>query len=115
MTKFLSPGLQEILLGYNWPGNIRELRNVINQLMIYSSTNQILVADLPDELLSCSAESSKKQDTRLTDGLTLKIAVQRFEKELIEEALGKYGKVSYAAKALGIDPTTLARKLKKTT
>lgn len=114
LTRFLSPEVQEIILGYSWPGNVRELRNVVEQLMIFSSTNQVSVGDLPDELLNCSPEISPKQTPRIEDGLTLKMAVQRFEKELIENVLGKYGKVSDAAKVLGIDPTTLTRKLKKT-
>ncbi len=114
MTRFLSPEVQEILLAYDWPGNIRELRNVVDQLMIYSSTNQVSVADLPDELLNCSSKRVKEKDASLPDVLPLKIAVQRFEKKLIEEALEKHVKASDAAKALGIDPTTLIRKLKKT-
>ena len=114
MTRFFSPEVQEILLAYDWPGNVRELRNVVDQLMIYSSTNQVSVVDLPDEFLNCSYKKPKMEDTSLLDGLTLKIAVQRFEKKFIEEALGKYGKASDAAKSLGIDPTTLIRKLKKT-
>ncbi len=114
MTRFFSPEVQEILLTYDWPGNVRELRNVVDQLMIYSSTNQVSVLDLPDEFLNCSSERPKTEDTSLPDGLTLKIMVQRFEKQLIEEALEKYGNASDAAKILGIDPTTLFRKLKKT-
>jgi DNA-binding NtrC family response regulator len=43
------------------------------------------------------------------------MAVQRFEKELIEDVLEKCGKTSEAARVLGIDPTTLTRKLKKNT
>jgi transcriptional regulator with PAS, ATPase and Fis domain len=114
MTRFFSPEVQEILMAYDWPGNVRELRNIVDQLMIYSSTNQVSVADLPDQFLNCSSERPETEDTSLPDGLTLKIAVQRFEKKLIEEALEKYGKASDAAKSLGIDPTTLIRKLKKT-
>ncbi len=114
ITRYFSPEVQEILLAYDWPGNVRELRNVVDQLMIYSSTNQVSVVDLPDEFLNCSNERPKTEAASLPDGVTLKIAVQRFEKKLIEKALGKYGKASDAAQALGIDPTTLIRKLKKT-
>ncbi len=113
LTRFLSPEVQEILVAYNWPGNVRELRNVVEQLMIFSSTNQVSVGDLPDELLGCSPENSQEKAPRLEDELTLKVAVQRFEKEFIEDVLEKYGKVSDAAKILGIDPTTLKRKLKR--
>lgn len=115
LTRFFSPAAQEILLGYHWPGNVRELRNVVEQLLIFSSTNQVSVGDLPDELLGCTPESSQEQAPRLLDGVTLKMAVQRFEKELIEEVLEKCGKTSEAARVLGIDPTTLTRKLKKNT
>jgi len=113
MTRFLSPEVQEILLAYEWPGNVRELRNVVDQLMIYSSTNQVSVIDLPDEVLNWRSERSAAEDSLLPDGVPLKITVQRFEKKLIGEALKKYGKASDAAKVLGIDPTTLIRKLNK--
>lgn len=115
LTRFLSPAAQEILLGYHWPGNVRELRNVVEQLIIFSSTNQVSVGDLPEELLGSTPESSQEYAPRLADGVTLKMAVQRFEKELIEKVLEKCGKTSEAARVLGIDPTTLTRKMKKNT
>lgn len=115
LKRFLSPEVQEILLAYHWPGNIRELRNVVDQLMIYSSTSQVSVVDLPEELLSDPHTDNNGKDDWSNDGLTLKKAVQIFEKKIIEDALQKYGKTSEAAKALGIDPTTLTRKVKKCT
>lgn len=113
LKRFLSPEVQEILLGYDWPGNVRELHNVVEQLLIFSSTDQVSVCDLPDEISGCFSKGFKKDKNILEDVITLKKAVRRYERHLIEEALEKYGNASDAAKILGIDPTTLIRKLKK--
>ena len=113
LTRFLSPEVQEILLEYQWPGNVRELRNVVEQLMIYSMSPQVCVGDLPDDLLAVSAREPFEQILQMDPGQTLKTAVLKFEQYCIRETLKEYPKTSDAAKYLGIDPTTLSRKLKK--
>ncbi|WP_163338970.1 sigma-54-dependent Fis family transcriptional regulator [Desulfopila sp. IMCC35008] len=114
LIRFLSPEVQEILLKYTWPGNVREIRNVVEQLVIYSSTSQVSLGDLPEDLLDSSAGKFQPPLPELEDGVSLRAAVQKYEKGLITKALTKYGSSGAAAKVLGIDPTTLARKLKKT-
>jgi len=113
LTRYLSPEVQEILLGYHWPGNVRELRNVVEQMMIYSSTNQVSLGDLPEELLGSGPRKAEQTHRPLTEGVSLKTAVQSYEKKLIEQALAIYPSTAIAARALGINPTTLARKLKR--
>lgn len=118
LKKFLSPEVQEILLKYNWPGNVRELRNLVERLLVFSSTSQISVCELPPEISGSRPGAFTEQSIGL-NGLnkddTLKNAVWKYEKQLINEALNKYGKTNDAARILGIDPTTLARKLKRRT
>ena len=87
---------------YSWPGNIRELRNVIERAMILS-TGESLVVDLPEEphSVDCSGE----------------VSLEEFERRYILEILekknwkirGKYG----AAEILGLNPSTLYSKMKK--
>lgn len=87
---------------YEWPGNIRQLRNVIECGMIMAETGRISIADLPDELL-------KKADER--DRITL---VQAAEKTELERALRQTnGNKSKAARMLGISRSGFYEKLKK--
>jgi transcriptional regulator with PAS, ATPase and Fis domain len=112
VRKHLSSCIQEILLKYTWPGNVRELRNLVERLLVFSPTCQISLCDLPPEYLMKSSETGKGKSADLAEGLTLKEAVRQYEACLIKGALAKYGKVAEAASILGIDPTTLSRKLK---
>jgi transcriptional regulator with PAS, ATPase and Fis domain len=112
ITRYLSADVQDILLAYSWPGNIRELRNAIERMVVFSTTEQISVGDLPVEILDIATTDLKDDDPEPEYGLTLKEAVRRYERRLIEHALKRYGRVPAAASALGIDPTTLIRKLK---
>jgi transcriptional regulator with PAS, ATPase and Fis domain len=113
VRKYLSPCIQEIFLRYTWPGNVRELHNLVEGLLVFSPTNHISVCDLPPEYLMKSSKDDKLKRVDLTEGLTLKEAVRRYETDLIKAALTRYGKVAEAANILGIDPTTLGRKLKQ--
>lgn len=113
LKKHLSPAVQNILLKYEWPGNVRELRNLVERLMVFSSSEQIAICDLPPEILN-EHPSGRQAISRFEDGMSLKEAVRRYERILIEEALQKHGRIADAARMLSIDPTTLTRKLRKT-
>jgi transcriptional regulator with PAS, ATPase and Fis domain len=113
LKKHLSPAVQDILQKYEWPGNVRELRYLVERLMVFSSSEQIAICDLPPEILN-EPFSGRQAVSRFEDGMSLKEAVRRYERILIEEALQKHGKIADAARMLSIDPTTLTRKLKKT-
>lgn len=103
------------LLGkYPWPGNIRELRNVIERAIIFCSSHEITLNDLPLELSSQKApviESEKipMLSQALSDDLVKKLN----EKELIADLLQKHnGNKTRVAKELGITRATLYRKQK---
>jgi transcriptional regulator with PAS, ATPase and Fis domain len=112
--KFLSPELQDILLDYDWPGNVRELRNLVERLFVFSPTNNITVCDLPPEVMDSTFRriENKINNDASENHVKLREAVKIYEKDIINRTLAKCGKVSDAAKLLGIDPTTLTRKLK---
>ncbi len=114
IMRHLSADVQDILLSYPWPGNIRELRNVIERLVVFSTTEQISVGELPSEVIDSISVNRCGEESDLDAGISLKEAVRRFERRIIEEALKRHGRVSAAASALAIDPTTLIRKLRKT-
>lgn len=127
------------LMDYDWPGNIRELENLMERLVILNGRGAIYPEDLPEKILGKSiekadanqrelfaedsvAESIALRDTfqtkffvGITDqGIDLKKMIEDFEKELIVEALGKTDWVkNKAAGLLGLNRTTLVEKIKK--
>jgi formate hydrogenlyase transcriptional activator len=103
----VSPKVMEALIAYNWPGNIRELENIIERAMILSQGGSLEYGEwIPTEKVSSNATSSSAA-SKLED----------VEKEHIIEVLKKTGwKVSGekgAAKILGLNPTTLEARMKK--
>lgn len=85
----------------------------MERMVVFSTTEQISVGDLPSEILDGAAVNPEGEGFDMETGTTLKEAVRRFERRIIEQALKRYGRVSAAASALAVDPTTLIRKLKK--
>lgn len=103
---------------YSWPGNIRELKNVIEH-MVTMSKGGILTSDLlPDYMEGNSLsvdepDSNKSHSEKGYDGLPLQQAVEKFEKSYIESALNAASNYAQAAKKLGITSQSLYYKLKK--
>ena len=103
---------------YNWPGNIRELKNIIKRIIVLSDGDIIDVDDIPEYM----KEDIEIEDDRwrlknmkpIENGMGLNEAVREFEKRLIMEALeNSNGITSRAAKILKINRTTLIEKIKK--
>ncbi len=107
--KDMTPTALDALKNYDWPGNIRELKNVIERMMIMCSSTSIDVEDLPRNIQSPSHQISPKLDL----GMTLKDLKETVEKEYILTTL-KQNKwnVSRTAKDLDIDRTNLHKKMK---
>ena len=127
----------DILVNYTWPGNIRELANFIERMVILSGGPILMPADLPAKVLDGAAEEKwaplpeqtpsespaefMRQNNRNSsmtglpaEGINLKKTVEDFEKGLILEALAKTNWVkNKAAVLLGLNRTTLVEKLKK--
>jgi PAS domain S-box-containing protein len=95
---------------YPFPGNVRELLNLVERLMVTSSSDTIDVGDLPATLLSGLEETPGS----LPEGVpTLRKALQKVESQLLREALARYKTQALAAKHLGITQSTVARKAKR--
>jgi DNA-binding NtrC family response regulator len=106
--KQVSPSALQALQDYDWPGNIRELENIIERSLVINKGNSIERIDLPATgLLSVASPGS---DT------TIK-TIREMEKEHILAALehckGRISGIDGAARLLDISPTTLASRLKK--
>jgi two-component system response regulator AtoC len=94
---------------FNWPGNVRQLENVIERAVILTKSPTIGVCDLPEEI-----REPKDDGNGNGFGLPLKKALQLPEKELIVRALkAHHGSRQATAKALGINRTTLYKKMKR--
>lgn len=104
-----SSSAQESLLRYNWPGNLRELRNVIERAVILADKPILEVTDFPEELSQLTSENSSATPTHLGGEFSL----EQLENEHIRQVLQRSKTLESAAKTLGIDSATLYRKRKK--
>ncbi|MFA6456225.1 MAG: sigma-54 dependent transcriptional regulator [Bacteroidota bacterium] len=106
----------EFLQAYDWPGNIRELRNVVQRMAIFAN-GSISVKNLPTEIHSSSSlDSIVKACNRclVEEKMTFEEVVNCLEMNLIKQALLKFeGNRTQAAKILNLSPSTLRDKLKK--
>ncbi len=107
MHKYFSPLSNTLMMDYNWPGNIRELRNVIERAVIISNGDEIT----PDALHLYVAENRPKLQSRVLNPVAnLKAAMDEIELEYINQAYEAYGNVRDAAASLGMTPSTFVRK-----
>ncbi len=111
-----TPAAAELLKHYSWPGNIRELKNVIERTMILAPEADIDAAYLPEEIRDhqepVKAEPLSSLDVSPTGRQLL--SLRELEDEYIQEVLTATGNnKTQAAKILGIHPTSLLRRLKK--
>jgi PAS domain S-box-containing protein len=108
----LNPDVMKILLNYEYPGNIRELKHIIEHTTILCRKIGIDVDDLPEYLTKqCGHERSIYEPADLQ---SINAYVSKKEKQIILEVLTMHGwHRDKAAKALNIDRTTLWRKIKR--
>ena len=105
----------EYLMQKQWPGNIRELENTVQRLMISASGEEISLMDvMKDEHGDVfDSKAGEDDDVEIKAEINLQSAVDEYEKGLIKYACQKYGSTRKAAKAIGISQTQLVRKKKK--
>ena len=106
----ISSSAMKILNSYNWPGNIRELQNVIERALIVCQGAEIQPVHFPKELLN-SLEETTQPVMNLTEG---GFSLEELEKHLIIKAMEKHNNnQTKVAKYLGISRPTLLYRLKK--
>ncbi len=103
-----------MLINYQWPGNVRQLRNAVEKMVIFCREREIgyeeTISSL--ELTPESQQSNRNKDNG--DDQSLKHAIHNFERNYILMMLQKNeGKISATARALGIDRSNLFKKMRK--
>jgi DNA-binding NtrC family response regulator len=111
--KTLSPEVVDFFTAYPWPGNIRELENLIERLTILTPHETITLRDLPPSMRSTDQAATLKEDV-LNGSRPLSDAVDEFERELIVKALQRTGfNQTKAAALLGTSRRILKYRIEK--
>ena len=106
----IEPDAENALLGYKWPGNVREVENVIARTLILAEGNSITIDELPPHI--SNVLDGYESENPMRAGLSLKKQVKIFERNLIMRTINEMdGDRSAAARKLGIGTSTLYRKL----
>lgn len=107
----LSPEILEFFQAYRWPGNIRELENMIERLIITSKSDEIQLDALPKNVLHANNNTPYKEHD--LQGVDLMDYLETIEKQLVTEARDKHLSTRKAARALGLTQSSFIRRLKK--
>jgi PAS domain S-box-containing protein len=101
----IEPDALEVLARYPFPGNVRELWNIVERLSVSSRTGRVGVEDLPPEItqaaLSCGVPQGR---------MNLRQVLRKVEAGIVRDALQRYGSQTKAARHLGVGQATIARK-----
>lgn len=116
-----SPRVEDVILRHSWPGNIRQLQNIIRNVVVLNEGEEVRIEMLPNDFLNSIAHEDGYNDAIFPDGHitenkpgTKSIRpLWQTEKQLIEQAVEICeGNISRAAAYLDINPSTIYRKLK---
>ena len=111
MDKKISNEAMSVLPEFDWPGNIRELENVIERIMISFDDNIITKAQV-ERAMGVMTESVGMDLSNL-EGKTMTELMDEYEKYILESMLAKYKRASEVGRALGMNKSTLSRRMKK--
>ena len=112
ISKRLTRVATDALLSYPYPGNVRELMNICERLVVMSETDLIDLKDLPNDIIPRSMEVTVESAEWMST-MTLQEAVDSLEQKMLSKSLKLHGNQRRMAAALGVSQATIARKLEK--
>ncbi len=114
-SRYLTSGAWTRLLSYSWPGNVRELSNVLERLVVLADRNEITPEDLDRYLQREQKKPAAEAEPALaeTREMTLPEAMEILERKMLADARARYGTCRAMAEHLGVDFSTIARKMRK--
>jgi PAS domain S-box-containing protein len=110
MKKYFSTEAVQLLMSYTFPGNVRELSNIVEQAFLISKSEIVSVDDLPFQIRNIVDTQSLMLDG---GDKTYNEIVDLMEYRIIKNAVEKYGSTHKAAKNLKISQSTIVRKMKR--
>ncbi|MEM9838295.1 MAG: sigma-54 dependent transcriptional regulator [Pseudomonadota bacterium] len=112
----LSPEAMAALQAYHWPGNVQQLRNVLESTLIMAGRiegREIAAENLPDEVIGAGPALPAGPEMEQIIALPLREARERFEREYLVAQIGRFGgNISRTAGFVGMERSALHRKLK---
>ncbi|PLT35678.1 transcriptional regulator [Bacillus sp. V5-8f] len=112
LNKRFDPEVLHIFQEYAWPGNIRELENLVERLVVTADHDHILPEILPPHLLEGINSSHPLKRTARSKG-TLKAIVENVERQIIREHIRQFKTTRRTAAELGISQSALVKKMQK--
>ncbi len=100
------------LENYAYPGNVRELINICERLVVMNESNTIQYKDLPHNVVGATEHDGLLMDMQ-TRGSSLREMMDAFERQILEKTMAEHLTQSKAAKVLGLNQSNIARKLQK--
>ncbi len=109
-SKEFAPDVPAILDSYYWPGNVRELENIIERIVVTSIDQEITAKDIPPYMNRLS--KTQHGQIIVNSIVPLREAISELEKQIITRAYKAYGNTYKIAEVLGVNQSTIVRKLK---
>jgi len=111
LNKKISSEALELMTNCYWKGNVREVENIIERLVVTTDSNDIEPAHLPDYILNSSTSASNR--IYVMDICPLREATEELERQMISKAFERYDNTYKMAEVLDVNQSTIVRKMKK--